>query len=139
MTDPRGEAMQPPILDVTSTKSTAELGLAVEAAVAAHGFTVLGMHDLGAKLREKGQAYEGDCRVYDVCNARQAARVLAERPDVSTALPCRISVSTDADGKTHAATILPSSLLGMFDAPALAEVGVEVEQVLAAIIHDAVG
>ena len=131
--------MQVPLLDLTSTKNAAELGRAVEAAVAAHGFTVLGTHDLGAKLREKGQAFTGDCKVYDVCNAKQATRVLTERPDVSTALPCRISVYTDAAGTAHAATILPSSLLAMFDAPALAEVGTEVETALAAILRDAVG
>ena len=121
-----------------STRSVADTGNAVEEAVARHGFSVLGFHDLGSKLREKGQSYAGDCRVYEVCNARQAARVLGERPDVSTALPCRISVYSDAAGTTQVATILPSSLLGMFEAPGLAEVGAEVEATLTAILHDAV-
>ena len=127
------------ILDVVSTKTIAELGRAVEAAVVAHGFSVLGTHDLGNKLREKGQTYAGECLVFEVCNAKQAARVLSERPEVSTALPCRISVYSDADGAAHVATLLPASLLGMFNAPALAEVGAEVETTLRAIVNDAAG
>jgi len=129
--------MGTPLLDLASDKGFAHLGRAVEAAVAAHGFTVLGTHDLGAKLREKGQPFAGECCVYEVCNAKQAARVLAARPEVSTALPCRISVYSDAGGQAHVATILPSTLLDMFDAPALAQVGAEVEEVLAAIVRAA--
>ncbi len=131
--------MTAPLLVLPSSKSADALGKAVEQAVVAHGFTVLGVHDLGAKLREKGQPYTAQCRVYEVCNAVQAARALAARPEVSTALPCRISVYTTEDGTVRVATILPSALLAMFDAPALAEVGVAVEATLTAILHDAAG
>ena len=126
-----------PVLDVASPKSPDRLGRDLESAVAAHGFTVLGVHDLGAKLREKGQPYDGQCRVYEVCNAAQAARVLNDRPDVSTMLPCRISVFTVPEGGAHVATLLPSAIGGMFDSPNLAAVAAEVEDVLTRIVHDA--
>jgi len=131
--------MDAPLLDLVSAKDFETLAGAVEAAVPAHGFSVLGMHDLGAKLREKGQSYDGQCRVFEVCNARQAARVLGERPDLSTALPCRISVYTAADGESHVATLLPTALGGLFDSPQLAEVATEVEAALDAILRDAAG
>ena len=37
-------------------------------AVARHKFGVLGVHDLRAKLAEKGVAFDRECRVFEVCN-----------------------------------------------------------------------
>jgi uncharacterized protein (DUF302 family) len=60
---------------------------------------VLYVHNLGATLRNKGIAFEEDCKIFEVCNPGQAAKVLSTDMRLNMALPCRISVFTEK-GKT---------------------------------------
>jgi uncharacterized protein (DUF302 family) len=55
---------------------------------------------------------------------------------ISTALPCRISVYEEGS-KTILATLKPTTLLAMFNAPQLAEVAQEVETTIAKIMKEA--
>ena len=50
------------------------------------------MHDLRAKMTEKGVEFTRECRIYEVCNPQQAKKVLEKNMEISTALPRRISV-----------------------------------------------
>lgn len=102
-----------------------------------HAFGVLGLHDLKAKLIEKGQAFDRDCLVFEVCNPVKAKQVLETNPDISTALPCRISVFRTDEGRTRLATIRPSLLLDLFRSPELVEVAREVEETMLVIMREA--
>jgi uncharacterized protein (DUF302 family) len=104
-------------------------------ACTAHGFGVLGTHDLRAKLREKGQEFDRPVLVFDVCNPVQAKRVLTAQPNVSSVLPCRISAFEDADGRTRLVTVRPTRMIEMFGAE-LQDVAREVELTLEAILND---
>ena len=75
----------------TFTRASADL----EAAVTHRGFGVLHVHDLGNTLRSKGIAFNEQCRIFEVCNPAQAAKVLQTDMRLNMALPCRISVYTD--------------------------------------------
>ena len=55
---------------------------------------------------------------------------------VSTALPCRISIYEEG-GKTILATLKPTTLLAMFNAPQLKEVAQEVEDTIVKIMKEA--
>jgi len=55
---------------------------------------------------------------------------------VSTALPCRISVYEE-NGKTILATLKPTALLAMFNAPRLEGVAQEVETTIFKIMEEA--
>ena len=107
-------------------------------AVARHKFGVLGVHDLRAKLAEKGVAFDRECRVFEVCNPQQAGRVLAAHLEISTALPCRISVYEQA-GRTRLATIEPSALIALYGTAELKGVAEEVELAIKAIMAEAAG
>jgi uncharacterized protein (DUF302 family) len=123
------------IVETSKTPEQAAADLAE--AVARNGFGVLHVHDLGATLRSKGVAFEHQCKVFEVCNPRQAASVLAADMRLNMALPCRISVYTDA-GKTWIGMIRPVPMLGMLSAdPALAATASEVERVATRIIDEA--
>lgn len=123
------------IVDTAKTPEQAAADLAE--AVARNGFGVLHVHDLGATLRGKGVAFEHECKVFEVCNPRQAARVLAIDMRLNMALPCRVSVYTDA-GKTRIGMIRPLPMLGMLSTdPALVAAAGEVEQALVRIIDEA--
>jgi len=125
------------LLTRDSKKALDRLAADLEAACAAHKFGVLGVHDLKAKLIEKGQEFTKECRVYEVCNPAAAKRVLDTNLEISTALPCRISIYDAGGGVTRLATIKPTMLLELFRTPALQEVAREVEATLVAIMKDA--
>lgn len=123
------------IVETSKTPEQAAADLA--AAVARNGFGVLHVHDLGATLRSKGVAFERQCKVFEVCNPQQAASVLAADMRLNMALPCRISVYTDA-GKTWIGMIRPVPMLGMLSTdPALVATAGEVERVVTRIIDEA--
>lgn len=124
------------LIQVVSTRSVAEVSLALEAAVASHRFGVLGIHDLKATLLKKGVTLAHECRIFEVCQPQQAKKVLDADMRVSTALPCRISVYEEG-GKTVLATMKPSVMLQMFHVPQLAAVAQEVEATIVAIMNDA--
>ena len=100
-----------------------------------HKFGVLGIHDLKEKMVSKGVAFERECRVFEVCNPHQANKVLSEAMEVSTALPCRISVYEE-DGKTVLATIKPTALLTLFAIGGAEDTAREVEDTLVQIMEE---
>ena len=121
---------------VESTKDLKSAARALEAASQKHRFGVLGVHDLKAKLKEKGVDLGGDCLIYEVCNPQQAKKVLEASPEISTALPCRISVYRER-GKVILATIRPTAMIDMFNTPELQTVAAEVEAEILAMMNEA--
>jgi uncharacterized protein (DUF302 family) len=121
---------------VESAKPVARLVADLEQAVVRHKFGVMGVHDLKAKMAEKGVPFARECRIFEVCNPHQAKRVLEANLEISTALPCRISVYEEG-GKTKLATIRPSALIELFRTPELKDVAAEVEDTLIRIMAEA--
>ena len=121
---------------VESTKPLARLVADLEQAVARHKFGVLGVHDLKAKMAEKGVPFARECRIFEVCNPHQAKKVLEANLEISTALPCRISVYEEG-GKTKLATIRPTVLIDLYPSPELKQVAQAVEDTMAKIMHEA--
>lgn len=122
---------------VESKKSFAQAADDLAAAVAAQQFGVLHVHDLGATLRGKGIPYAGECKVLEVCQPRQAAAVLAADVRLNMALPCRISVWTEADA-TRIGMLEPEPMLaGLSQDPELAPIAGEVGVTLRAAIDAA--
>jgi len=95
---------------VESKKSFEQASTDLEAAVKNHKFGVLHVHDLGATLRSKGVEFADQCKVFEVCNPGQAAKVLATDMRLNMALPCRISVYTEKN-KTMIGLIKPVQML----------------------------
>jgi len=126
-----------PFVVVVTNQSFDDACAALEAAIPAHGFGLLGSHDLGGTLRHKGIAFAEDCRIFEVCQPQQAARVLGADMALNMALPCRLSVYTEA-GQTKIGMISPVAMLSALSAdPALAAVAAEVEATTRAIIDAA--
>jgi uncharacterized protein (DUF302 family) len=121
---------------VESKKSLADVARDLEQAVARHKFGVLGVHDLKAKMAEKGVPFARECRVFEVCNPHQAKKVLEANLEISTALPCRISVYQEGE-VTKLATIKPTAMLELYATPGLQEVAKEVEATLETIMVEA--
>lgn len=112
---------------VETEKSFDQASADLDSAVKRHGFGVLHVHDLGSTLRSKGIPFEEQCKVFEVCNPAQAAKVLSTDMRLNMALPCRISVFTDK-GKTKIGLIKPVQMLSaLSQEAALVEVAKEVE------------
>ena len=112
------------------------VGRDLEAAALKHKFGVMAVHELKAKLQEKGVAFERECPLYEVCNPQQAKKVLEVNSEISTALPCRITVYSEGSRVTLA-TIRPTALIGLFETPRLKAVADEVEAALMSIMDEA--
>ena len=113
---------------IAETKKSFEQAAAdLDASVKKNGFGVLHVHDIGNTLRSKGVAFAEQCRVFEVCNPVQAAKVLTADMRINMALPCRISVYTEG-GKTMIGLIKPMEMLtSLSKDPALVQVAKEVE------------
>jgi len=120
------------------TKKTFEAACVdLAAAVTRNGFGVLQKHDLGTSLRSKGVAFAEQCAIFEVCNPVHAGEVLAKNMLMNMALPCRISVFTEA-GITKIGMFLPTALLGaMSPDPELMAVAVAVEEKTRRMIDEA--
>jgi uncharacterized protein (DUF302 family) len=120
----------------TAGCSVAEAVERLTAALMERKFGVLHIHDLKETLNRKGVPFETECRVLEVCNPNQAARVLSEEIDLNMALPCRVSVY-EKDGVTQIGMLSPKAMLQeLSDSEALQEVATEVENVLKAAIEE---
>ena len=95
---------------VETEKSFEQAATDLEAAVKNNDFGVLHIHDLGTTLRSKGVDFDEQCKVFEVCNPGQAAKVLSTDMRLNMALPCRISVFTE-DEKTKIGLIRPEEML----------------------------
>jgi uncharacterized protein (DUF302 family) len=122
---------------VRSQKTVEQATADLEAAVKANGFGVLHQYDLKKTLAGKGVDLPHECRILEVCNPHQAARVLSADMGMNIALPCRISVYEDG-GQTWIGMAKPTALLaGLSEAPGLREVAEEVETATISMIEQA--
>jgi uncharacterized protein (DUF302 family) len=92
---------------------------------------------LGSTLRSKGIAFDEQCKVFEVCNPGQAAKVLSIDMRLNMALPCRISVFTEK-GKTKIGLIKPVQILSSLSQnAALVQVAKEVEEKTIQMVDEA--
>jgi len=122
---------------VPSSKTVDQASTDFETAVSNHGFGILHTYDLKATLNGKGISFDNEVRIYEVCNPKRAAEVLAVDMEMNLALPCRVSVY-EKDGQTQIGMISPSAMLSMLsDAPALDDIAASVEKSIKAMILEA--
>jgi uncharacterized protein (DUF302 family) len=122
---------------VETNKSFSKAALELDSAVKKHGFGVLHVHDLGATFRSKGIAFDEECKIFEVCNPAQAAKVLSIDMRLNMALPCRISVFTEK-GKTRIGLIKPVQMLSaLSNEKSLMQVAKDVEEKTILIVEEA--
>jgi uncharacterized protein (DUF302 family) len=124
------------LVKLSTDKTVTEAAAALQAAVQANRFGVMQVHNLKETMEKKGVGFARECLIFEVCQPQQAKRVLEQNMSVSTALPCRISIYEDG-GKTILATLKPTTLLAVFNAPQLEGVAQEVEDTIVKIMKEA--
>ena len=122
---------------VETNKTFEQASKDLDAAVKRNGFGVLHIHDLGETLRSKGIEFIEQCRVFEVCNPKQAAKVLSIDMRLNMALPCRISVFTEG-GATKIGLIKPAQMLSaLSEDELLAEIATDVEKKVVQMVVEA--
>ena len=124
------------LVKLSTDKTVSEVAAALQAAVQANHFGVMQVHNLKETMTKKGVEFARECLIFEVCQPQQAKQVLDRDMSVSTALPCRISIYEEGS-KTILATLKPTTLLAMFNAPQLAGVAQEVEETIVKIMKEA--
>jgi len=109
----------------------------LEKAVANNKFGVMAIHNLNETMKKKGVEFNPPCRIFEVCNPHQAKKVLEKNMDLSSFLPCRISVFAEG-GRVVLATLKPTRVVSLFNMPELQQTAQEVEETLIRIMTEAV-
>jgi len=123
-------------ITVRTRKSLGEVRQRFEEAASEHKFGVLGMHDVGDRLRAKGLSFDRKFYVYEVCNPIAAKKVLDTNVRIGTALPCRVTIYTDG-GDVVLETLKPTTMLEMFGEPTLEGTSREIEAAIESIMKEA--
>ncbi|MFK7681901.1 DUF302 domain-containing protein [Priestia megaterium] len=97
------------------TSKTLEKAIhSLEESLKSEGFGVLWNFDLTAKLQEKGQDFNTPFTVLEVCNPKEAQRVLSENLLVGYFLPCKIVVYKDGE-ETKIGMPKPTAMISMLN------------------------
>ena len=122
---------------VETKKSFKEAVLDLEGAVSKHDFGVLHIHDLGTTLRNKGIAFQEQCKVFEVCNPKHSSVVMGIDIRVNMALPCRISVYTE-NNQVKIGFIKPVPMLQtLSDDSEMTKVANQVQDAIMAMVEEA--
>lgn len=123
---------------VSSNKGIDQVCADLQTAITDRKFGVMTVHDLTETMKKKGVEFDRACRIYEVCNPQKAKQVLMAHMDMSTALPCRISIYEEGE-QVVLATLKPTMLMPMFGVSGLDETAKEVESVMVASMNEAAG
>jgi uncharacterized protein (DUF302 family) len=122
---------------VETEKSMDEAIQSLEASLKEEQFGVLWDFDVQNKLQEKGLEFDQSYRILEVCNPKEAQRVLLNNSLVGYFLPCKIVVYQEG-GITKIGMPKPTSLIGMVNDGSLAEIAKDVEERLIASIDKSI-
>ncbi|WP_226581856.1 DUF302 domain-containing protein [Halobacillus litoralis] len=99
---------------VETSKGLQEAAESLEASLKEEQFGVLWNFDIKDKLNEKGLAFEKGFKVLEVCNPKEAQRILNENMMAGYFLPCKMVIYED-EGKTKIGMPKPTALTQMVE------------------------
>ncbi len=111
---------------VNTSKSVDQAVKDLEANLTAEKFGVLWNFDLTAKLQEKGEDFDTPYRILEVCNPKEANRVLSENLMIGYFLPCKIVVYKENDG-VKIGMPKPTALIGMVEDQNIKSIAQDIE------------
>ncbi|RUM32599.1 MAG: hypothetical protein DSY42_00640 [Aquifex sp.] len=124
------------LINVESNKDFDQVVQAVQEKSKEKGFGVMSVHEVHKILESKGMPINYKCTIVEICQPKAASTVLSKRAEISTAMPCRISVY-EQNGKVVLSTIAPTELLNMYNAEEFKELAKEIEDTIKTIMEEA--
>ncbi|WP_174733486.1 DUF302 domain-containing protein [Mesobacillus harenae] len=111
---------------VETNKTINEAIEILEANLKEEAFGVLWTFNIKEKLEEKGFSLDEEFYVLEVCNPKEAERVIKENKLVGYFLPCKIVVYKE-NGATKIGMPKPTALISMIDNLQLKEMAADIE------------
>ena len=99
-------------------------------------FGVQWVFNINEKLSAKGFDLDAQYRILEVCNPKEAHRVLSQNPLISYFLPCKIVVYQDKEGQVKVGMPKPTALISMVEDNNLKDIAVDIENRLVACIKN---
>lgn len=112
---------------VDTSKTVSEAVEALEENLKAEKFGVLWNFDLTAKLQEKGEDFDTPYTILEVCNPKEANRVLSENLMIGYFLPCKIVVYKESDG-VKIGMPKPTALISMVEDQNIKSIAEDIEE-----------
>lgn len=122
---------------VMTDKNIDEACDALQSQLKEEQFGVLWDFDLKSKLNEKGLEFNSDFRILEVCNPKEAQRVLNQNLMVGYFLPCKMVVYKDGD-QTKIGMPKPSALVTMVDDQEITDMAEDIEKRLIACMDKSI-
>lgn len=124
---------------IYKVKTNKDFNSAVESVkqkLSERSFGVLWELNLKNKLEEKGESFDRNIQVLEVCNPKKAKAVLDIDIEVGYFLPCKVVVYEN-NNEVYIGMPKPTELIGLFEDSRLESHALEVENVLKDAIDDA--
>ena len=112
---------------VESSKGLEETIRALESNLKEKQFGVLWDLNINEKLEAKGLNLDSKYRILEVCNPKEAHRVLSKNPLISYILPCKIVVYEDKAGQVKVGMPKPTVLLDLVEETGLEDIACDIE------------
>ncbi|ENH96774.1 hypothetical protein J416_08744 [Gracilibacillus halophilus YIM-C55.5] len=112
---------------VETTKSIEEAMNSLEERLMEEEFGVLWKFDIKDTLQQKGFTFEQPYHVLEVCNPKEAQRVLSQNQMVGYFLPCKMVVYQD-NQKTKMGMPRPTALIDMVNDATVKELAEDIEK-----------
>ncbi|WP_421385450.1 DUF302 domain-containing protein [Bacillus salacetis] len=122
---------------LSTEKSIEEAINSLENSLKEEKFGVLWTFDIKEKLQEKGLEFEKEFKVLEVCNPKEAQRVLNENIMAGYFLPCKMVVYEEG-GQTKIGMPKPTSLISMLNEETMKEFAKDIEDRLIACMKKSV-
>ncbi|MFG6147049.1 DUF302 domain-containing protein [Halobacillus sp. B23F22_1] len=112
---------------VSTNKGIEEAVESLEASLKEEQFGVLWTFDIKDKLQEKGLDFNKEYKVLEVCNPKEAQRVLSENQMAGYFLPCKMVVYDD-EGTTKIGMPKPTALISMVNDDTIESLAKDIEE-----------
>jgi len=120
---------------LSTAKTVDEVAVALQSIVSANQLGVTHVYNF-KELTKKGVQFAMECVIVEVGKLRQPNDALDEDAELSTALPCRISIYAK-DGRTMLVALKPTFLLAIFSSIQLAKAARKVEAMMVKLMRQA--
>ena len=119
---------------VTSHHNLDQVMTQLKHALSEASFGVLWEFDLAKKFAEKELTFDDQYHILEVCNPKEAHRVVSAERRAGYFLPCKLAVYTE-NGQTKVGMPRPTALIGLVEEEELKQVALDVEQQLIEVIE----
>lgn len=108
----------------------------VEEELKKEGFGVLTEIDIQATMKKKLDKDYLPHVILGACNPVYADKVLSVEPQISTLLPCNVTLRELGNGNVEIAAVDPMGAMSAVDNPAVEHIAVEIQQKLKNVINN---